>query len=201
MATTTPELVLRSLEAGWSYERWAQLPNDGNRYEVINGVLYMTTAPSTFHQWIVRMLDRHLGTPAELRGELYVLTAPLGLLMPGCDPVQPDFLLVRRENAGIIADRRVRGVPDLIAEVLSPSNPEQDTEIKRAAYARAGVPEYWIVRPATRDVLISWQPDQALGTYTQARLVASGALLSAATLPGVSANVDDLFAGAPDTTL
>lgn len=201
MTITSPEFVLRSLNGGWCYERWEQLPNDGNRYEIIDGVLYMTTAPSNFHQWIIRMLDRHIGTPAELRGEVYVLTAPLGLLMPGCDPVQPDFLLVRRERAAIIADRRVRGVPDLIVEVLSPSNPEQDTEIKRAAYARAGVPEYWIVRPATRDVLLCWQPDQALGTYTQVRLIAPGERFAAATLPNVGANVDDLFAGAPDTTL
>jgi Uma2 family endonuclease len=201
MAISTAELVLRSLDADWCYERWERLPDDGNRYEVIDGVLYMTTAPSNFHQWIVRMLDRYVGTPAELRGEVYVLTAPLGLLMPGCDPVQPDFLLVRRANAGIIADRRVRGVPDLIAEILSPSNPEQDTEIKRAAYARAGVPEYWIVRPGTRDVLLCWQPDRDLGAYTQVRRIAPGERLVSATLSGVAANVDDLFAGAPDTTL
>lgn len=201
MVMTTADLVLRSLDAAWSYERWEQLPDDGNRYEVIDGVLYMTTAPSNFHQWIIRMLDRHIGTPAELRGEVYVLTAPLGLLMPGCDPVQPDFLLVRRERAGIIADRRVRGVPDLIAEVLSPGNPEQDTDIKRSAYARAGVPEYWIVRPASRDVLVCWQPDASLGDYAQVRLIAPGERLAAATLPGVSALVNDLFAGAPDTTL
>lgn len=201
MAMTTAELAMRSLNGGWCYERWEQLPDDGNRYEVIDGVLYMTTAPSNFHQWIVGRLYRFIGIPAEDSGLGYVLTAPLGLLMPGCDPVQPDFLLVRRESAGIIADRRVRGVPDLIAEILSPSNPEQDTEIKRAAYARAGVPEYWIVRPATRDVLVCWQPDRELGAYTQVRLIAPGQRLAAATLPGVAASVDDLFAGAPDTTL
>ncbi|PDW03699.1 Uma2 family endonuclease [Candidatus Viridilinea mediisalina] len=197
----TLELVMRSLDSNWCYERWEQLPLNGHRYEIIDGVLYMTTAPSNFHQWIIRMLDRYIGTPAELRGDLYVLTAPIGLLMPGCDPVQPDFLLVRRERAGIIADRRVRGVPDLIAEVLSPTHPEQDTKIKCAAYARAGVPEYWMVRPATRDVMVCWQPDQSLGTYTQVRLYAPGEQLIAATLPGVVAQVDDLFAGAPDTTL
>lgn len=201
MTITSPELVLRSLNGGWCYERWAQLPNDGNRYEIIDGVLYITTAPSNFHQWIIGRLYRLIAIPAEDSGLAYALTAPIGLLMPGCDPVQPDFLLVRRERAAIIVDRRVRGVPDLITEVLSPSNPEQDTELKRAAYARAGVAEYWIVRPATRDVLVCWQPDQAMGTYMQVRLVAPGERLVAATLPGVSANVDDLFAGAPDTTL
>ena len=56
VTTRLPELVLRSPEANWNRERWEQLPDDGNRYEVIDGVLYMTTAPSFFHQWIIRQL-------------------------------------------------------------------------------------------------------------------------------------------------
>lgn len=201
MTVTPVDLVLRSLDATWNYACWEQLPDDGNRYEVINGVLYMTTAPSNFHQWIVRRLDRLVGIPAEDRGLAYAFIAPIGLLMPGCDPVQPDFLLVRQSNAGIIADRRIRGVPDLIVEVLSPSNPEQDTEIKRGAYARAGLPEYWIVRPQSRDLLLCWQPDAALGDFAQVRLIAPDADLVSPTLEGISFNIQDLFAGAPDTTV
>ncbi len=199
-ATTMPQLVLRSLDGGWDYARWEQLPDDGNRYEVIDGVLYMTTSPSAYHQWISGRLLRFVGHPAEDVGLAYAFVAPIGVLMPGCDPVQPDFLLVRRERAAIIHDRRIRGVPDLIAEILSPSNPEQDTDTKRGAYARAGVPEYWIVRPATRDVLVCWQPDAALGDYAQVRLVAADEELISPTLP-LRVAVADLFAGAPDTTL
>jgi Uma2 family endonuclease len=195
------ELAMRSLDSAWDGARWEQLPDDGKRYEIIDGTLYMTTAPSYFHQWIVQRLARFIGQPFEDRGEGYMGTAPIGVFMPGCDPVQPDFVLIRRANATIIADRRIRGVPDLIAEVLSPSNAEQDTQIKRAAYARAGVPEYWIVRPATRDVLLCWQPDATLGDYAQSRLIPSGERVSAATLPGVGTLVADLFAGSPDTTL
>ncbi len=91
-------------------------------------------------------------------------------------------------------------MPDLIAEVLSPTNPEQDTEVKRRNYARAGVPEYWIVRPATRDLLVCWQPDASLGDYAQVRLVAPDAELVSPTLP-LRVTVADLFAGAPDSTL
>ena len=201
MTVATPELALRSLNGDWNYARWDTLGDDGNRYEVIDGVLYMTTAPSFFHQWIVQQLIELVGAPLRQKGIAYYVTAPIGLLMPGCDPVQPDFMLIRREQASIIYDRRVRGVPDLIAEVLSPSNPEQDTTIKRAAYARAGVPEYWIVRPATRDVLVCWQPDPVLGDFTQSHLVGTDSELVAATLPIRLAAVGDLFAGAPDTTL
>src|SRR5436309_4797186 len=97
-----PELMLRSADATWDRARWEQLPDDGNRYEVIDGVLYMTTAPSTFHQWIVRRLDRFVGMPLEDQGHAYVFTAPVGVLIPGCDPVQPDFVVVRKTKAAII---------------------------------------------------------------------------------------------------
>ncbi|HEX5506253.1 MAG TPA: Uma2 family endonuclease [Thermomicrobiales bacterium] len=200
MAVVDPELVLRSLDATWDYARWEQLPDDGNRYEVIAGVLYMATAPSAFHQWIVARLLEHVGFPADDEGLAYPAMGPVGVLMPGCDPVQPDFLLVRRERAAIIRDGRIRGVPDLVAEILSPTNSERDTGVKRGAYARAGVPEYWIVRPATRDVLACWQPDRALGDYAQVRLVPPDGELVAATLP-LRVAVADLFAGAPDSTL
>ena len=109
-------------------------------------------------------------------------------------------MVVLKTNAAIIRDRRIRGVPDLIAEVLSPGNAEQDTKIKRAAYAQAGVPEYWIVRPDTREILRCSQPDATLGDYTETALLGSSSELLAATLP-IRLNVADLFAGAPDTTL
>ncbi len=195
-----PAITLRSLDAGWNYDRWErELPNDGNRYEVIEGVLYMTTAPSYFHQWIVRRLDQYIGVPLEQQGLAYAATAPIGVLMPGCDPVQPDFVLVRRDRAVIISERRIRGAPDLIAEVLSPSNPEQDTIIKRRVYARAGVPEYWIIRPETRDVLVCRNPDAALGDYAFTLLVGAAETLSAHTFP-IAVPVAELFAGSPDTT-
>ena len=63
--TMLPELALRSPEADWDRARWETLPDDGNRYEVIDGVLYMTTAPSSFHQWIIRQIasDADLVSP------------------------------------------------------------------------------------------------------------------------------------------
>src|SRR6266542_3022207 len=97
MATTLtpPELVLRSEDHAWNRARWEKLPNDGNRYEVIDGVLYMSTAPSFFHQWIVKQLHLALHAQLEANGWGIVVFAPIGLFMPGCDPVQPDVLVVR----------------------------------------------------------------------------------------------------------
>jgi Uma2 family endonuclease len=128
------------------------------------------------------------------------LWAPIGLFMPGCDPVQPDILVVRSEDLAMFRDRRIHGVPALLIEVLSPSNSEQDTDIKLGAYARAGVPEYWIVRPAERDVLVYSQPNPRLSNYAQCDHVAAGGELASPTLPFRS-TIAEFFADAPDPTV
>ncbi|MGH2354484.1 MAG: Uma2 family endonuclease [Chloroflexota bacterium] len=119
--------------------------------------------------------------------------------MPGCDPVQPDVLVVRAEDAGVYQEGRIVGIPALIVEVLSPSHPGYDLRIKREAYAKAGVPEYWIVRPAAREVLVCTQPDETLGDYAQTQRFGQEAELVSPTLP-IRTAVAALFAGAPDTT-
>jgi Uma2 family endonuclease len=184
MVVSEIEFQLRSADASWCYDKWEKLPDDGNRYEVIDGVLYMSTAPSFWHQQSVGLLHEHVGIPLRRRGIALVVMAPIGLIMPGSDPVQPDFMLIRSERRSIVAeDGRVRGVPDLIAEVLSPSHPELDTVVKRAAYARAGVPEYWILRPETRDVLVYSEPDQALADFTSLQRFSVDNELVSPTLP------------------
>ena len=160
-----PELMLRSADAAWDRTKWEQLPDDGNRYEIIDGVLYMTTAPSAFHQWILRQIIRILYAQIDDTNVGITFWSPMGVFMPGCDPVQPDLLVIRTSDLSIIHDRRVYGVPALLIEVLSPSNAEKDTEIKRKAYARAGVPEYWIcllyTSPSPRDRQKSRMPSSA----------------------------------------
>jgi Uma2 family endonuclease len=184
MVVSDIELQLRSTDASWCYEKWERLPNDGNRYEVIDGVLYMSTAPSFWHQQVVGLLHEYVGIPLRRSGQMLVAMAPIGLIMPGADPVQPDFMLIRSERRSIIAeDGRVRGVPDLIAEVLSPNHPELDTIVKRASYARAGVPEYWILRPETRDVLVYSEPDPSLADFTSLQRFSVDSELVSPTLP------------------
>lgn len=191
---------MRSLDATWNRARWEELPDDGNRYEVIEGVLYVSTAPSFFHQWIVRQLARTLFTQIDDAGVGITVWSPIGVFMPGCDPVQPDLLVIRQADLGMIHDRRVFGVPALLVEVLSPGNASVDTETKRKAYARAGLAEYWIIRPAERDVLLYTEPDAALGDYARNEHVRQGAELASPTLP-IQVAVASLFADAPDTTV
>ena len=122
-----PTLVLRSFDEPWTYERWLRLPDDDRIIRQISLLL-------------IEQLDR----------QAHGLTswAPIGLLMPGCDPAQPNTVVIQIEERAMIYDGRIHAVPALIIEVLSSGNGSIDTQIKWAAYARAGLPEYWIVRPA-----------------------------------------------------
>jgi Uma2 family endonuclease len=194
------DAVLRSTDASWTRCDWEALPDDGKRYEIIDGVLYVSTAPSLFHQWISKRGVRLLEEQLEDSGAAYVFAAPVGLFMPGCDPVQPDIVVVLQADRDILRDRRIFGVPALIVEILSPSNPEQDLQVKLAAYARAGLPEYWVFRPAERDALVHSQPEPGSGRYLQVTHVSPDETLVSPTLQ-FRAAISAFFAGAPDTTL
>lgn len=139
----------------WTYEDLFDLPDDGRRYEIIEGVLYEMPSPNMEHADLLMNLILHALWPAiePLGGRVY--TAPLGVFLPGANPVQPDILVLPPAQLPFKRRRGVEGPPALVVEVLSPGNPEHDRVRKRALYARAGVPEYWLVIPneATIEVL------------------------------------------------
>jgi Uma2 family endonuclease len=184
----------------WTFADWEQLGVDGeNRYEVIDGVLYMTTAPKNLHQWVISRLIKHVGFPAEDGYGAFWAVAPIGVLMPGADPVQPDFLIILSENIGIIHDGRIRGVPDLIVEVLSPGSVEYDEGVKLEAYARAGVPEYGVIDPRARRLRLYTLSKGSV--YPPPREFSADDAISFACLPSISFPLAALFEGAPDTTV
>ncbi len=195
--TTDAPIVDGPTQGRWTHADWAKLPVDGNRYEVIEGVLYRSTAPSYFHQYITLQLVRHIGIPAEDQGLARVGFALIGVLMPGCDPVQPDFVIVLAARATIIHDRRIHGTPDLIVEILSPSNRAYDEQVKLHAYARAGLPEYTIIDPVNRTIR-HYRLKQS-GEYGSAQVYDQSQTLRFDCLPGLALPVGDLFAGAQDT--
>ncbi len=183
----------------WTAAHWEVLPDDGNRYEIIDGVLYMSTAPSAFHQYIIWQLVILLGAPAQQQGIAQGFFAPIGVFMPGCDPVQPDFVVVRKTRQNIIRDRRIFGVPDLIIEVLSPGSREYDEGVKLTAYATAGVPEYAVIDPAARR--LRYHRLEHPGQFALPQSFNAADSLTFACLPGISLLVGSLFEGAPDTTV
>ena len=119
--------------------------------------------------------------------------------MPGCDPIQPDLVVVLSERASIIHDRRIWGVPDLIVEVMSPGSTVYDQRVKLPAYAKAGVPEYAIIDPANRQ--LSLYQLELPGRYLGERIFTHADTVTFACLPSIPVQIGKLFEGAPDTTL
>ena len=145
----------------WTYEDLFALPDDGKRYEIIEGELYEMPAPQSAHARVIMNLILLLA-PIIARLGGVILTAPHDVFFRGADPVQPDILAILPGGAARIATRGTEGPPDLLIEVLSPSNRGHDIVTKSALYGRAGVREYWIVDPENQKVEVLTLAGKAL---------------------------------------
>jgi Uma2 family endonuclease len=175
----------------WTYDDYLRLPNDGRRYEIIEGVLYVSPAPKYLHQRIVQVLLRRLGDLAEEKGSGEVIPAPFEIYLSGRNrPIQPDLVYIRAEHLPPSDAAGFEGVPDLVVEILSPSSIRRDRFIKFAAYEKAGVPEYWIVDPETRSIEVYvWRN----GLYELHVQAVGDAAMTSTLFPELALRVDELF--------
>jgi Uma2 family endonuclease len=131
----------------WAYADYLALDEaEGYHYEIIDGVLYMAPAPTPEHEHIGALIIARLVAAIDDTGLGMVFGSPD--IDVGATTVRPDAAVVLNEHAGVIAEKRLIGPPDLVVEIASPSTAAYDrdaVEGKMAAYARIGVPEYWIV--------------------------------------------------------
>lgn len=126
----------------WTREDLEHLPDDGQRYEIIDGVLVVTPSPLSRHQFVLSGL--YDAMRAACPDHLRVVFAPLDVVLGDDTVLEPDLLVARRDQF----DRRgLPARPELAVEVLSPSTLVIDRGIKREAFERAGVPAYWLVDP------------------------------------------------------
>ncbi len=152
----------------WAYGDLFRLPDNGTQYEIIEGGLYEMPPPSERHQRIsARLIELFL--PVVLRlGERWY-HAPTGVFVLGADPVQPDLLVLLAGNSAPVSERGIEGAPDLVVEILSPSNPKHDRVTKRLLYARAGVREYWLVSPEAETIEVLVLDNGFYRTHVPAR--------------------------------
>ncbi len=149
------ERVVRPTKRVWTYQDYLDLPNNGCRYEIIKGELYMSNAPSSAHQFAVTKLIIQMGSFV-LQNDLgMVLTAPFEVhLAEDTRPVQPDVLFIKAERWPTTEVKFFEGAPDLVVEVISPSSVRTDRDIKFAVYEQAGIAEYWLIDPKAQLVEI-----------------------------------------------
>jgi Uma2 family endonuclease len=183
MATTAVRKTIADLHG---------LPDDGRIYELIDGEIHVSAAPGEPHFWVSRRLIRLLlPYDEDLRlGWLY--WAPIEVHLPNGDAVQPDVIFYGRDRPPRRPGPHLEGVPDLIAEVASPSTRQLDQGKKRASYETAGVREYWLADPERREFRVLTLTD---GRYQP--IPQGGSKVSSLVLPGLEVDVDALFADLP----
>jgi len=147
-AREVPPLVLK--ERGWTYADLCMLPDDGLRYEVVEGMLHVAPAPSPNHQHAVGELFALMRENIRQSGNGSVWIAPIDVLLPGGDVVQPDVVYLAADCEAVVTERAIEGTPTLVIEVLSPATSGFDRSAKAAAYAKAGVQHYWLYSPRGR---------------------------------------------------
>lgn len=133
-----------------TYEDYCQLPNDGRRYEILDGEIAVTPAPSPSHQEVLfnlaRLLDHHVRSHS--LGKVYV--APIDVILARTSIVQPDIVFIDAERLSLVSTRGIDGPPDLAVEVLSPTTEAQDRGTKLQLYARHGIRHCWLIDPDSR---------------------------------------------------
>jgi Uma2 family endonuclease len=178
----------------FTYDDYKSLTESSDqRYELIDGDLYMNPSPTVTHQVISRNLALRLQQHVSATRCGRVLYAPLDVVLgegENRSVVQPDILFVSNERAGILTEDEIVGAPDLIVEILSPGTAKRDAGIKKALYARSGVREYWIVDPKLESIeVFSLGP----GGYAPPVRYKLGARLVSKVVPGFEVALDAVF--------
>jgi Uma2 family endonuclease len=172
-----------------TYEDYRKTP-DHERWELLNGELIMPPSPGTAHQRVSQRLGRRLGVFVEERSLGEVFAAPTDVVLSDANVLQPDLLFVSTEQEHIITPENIRGAPDLVVEILSPSTASRDWRDKHDLYAEHGVREYWVVDPDAQRVWVMVQRD---GVFDEVGVYGRGDVLTSPTVKDFTVNLDEIF--------
>lgn len=174
------------VKARLDYDDYRAIPPDGKRYELLDGEVHVTPAPSPFHQRLVlrlaQLFQTHFHSPAE------VFISPIDVILTPHDVVQPDLVVVA--NPSQISRRGIEGPPWIVVEVLSPTTVVYDRTAKAQRYAALGIPHYWIVDPETRTLECFRRQD---ATYQPAGAFGPDQALTHPDFPGLSLGLAPLW--------
>jgi Uma2 family endonuclease len=153
LAEESREMAMpRPSTAVWTLEKLHDLPDDGNKYEVVHGELFVTPAPTQRHETILARVSRVL-TPYVIEHKLGLVYHPRAVVRHDGSEVEPD-LMVRPEPSKLDESWDRAPIPLLVLEVVSPVTRRRDYNGKRALYGEAGVPEYWVADADRKSVLV-----------------------------------------------
>jgi Uma2 family endonuclease len=185
--------LLVSRPGGFTVDDLDRIPGgDGNRYELIDGMLVVSPAPGMPHQVVVTRLATLL--TAACPRDLFVLGSSPAVRTGRRGSVEPDVVVLRKADVAAAFDRPYTGVPVLAVEVLSPSSRTFDRLVKRSVYARIGVPTYWIIDPSPRTgpAITALRLDPGTGEYHEVAAVGPDGVLTTAEPFSVTLRLSDL---------
>ena len=147
-------MAMPASQTEWTVDMLDALPDDGNRYEIIDGELFVTPSPAGVHQFVVLALAARLRAYVHAGSVARVVISPSDVRRPDRkrNRVQPDVFVIKLRDGRYPPDPFELADVLLAIEVVSPGNPQYDYQTKRVLYLGSGVPEYWIVDPMARTI-------------------------------------------------
>ena len=176
-----------------TYDDFLLFPDDGQRHELIDGDHYVTPCPITKHQRVSGNLHWLLRSYLEVQPIGEVFYAPFDVIFSEFDVVEPDLLYMSNARAAeVLTSKNVKGTPELVVEIGSPSTRKRDETIKRRLYERSGVAEYWIVDPKLDVIRIHRRGSAGFERPVELSLEA-GDVLTTPLLPDVELPLAQIF--------
>lgn len=176
-----------------TYAEFMALPDDGKRYELIEGELVLNPAPNMRHQRIQWKISGEFYKYFEEHPVGQAFNAPTDVVLIDDVVLEPDILVVLNEHASIIGADNVKGAPDIVIEILSPGTRRKDEIVKRRLYEHHGVNEYWVVDPEAELLRVYRREGTAFAPAIVIDTDAGGTITSPL-LPGFSLDVHKVFA-------
>lgn len=174
----------------WTYEDYKRIPDDGQRYEVMNGVLIMTPSPTEAHQIVVTSIGSYLRQYVTLAGIGKALVAPFEVVLSPEKVVQPDVVVVLQKQPAQLTSSDTQGRPDIVVEVSSSGTAAYDRLSKFSAYEQAGITEYWLVDPLEKNVELFMLKE---GKYQSQGIFNGKDALPSQVVPAIAAVPVELF--------
>ncbi|MBN1698630.1 MAG: Uma2 family endonuclease [Spirochaetales bacterium] len=171
-----------------TYRDFILFPDNGKRHELIDGDHFITPAPSIRHQIVSKNIEYLFERYFRNSDTGIILDAPVDVYLSDFDIVEPDLIIIKKENQKIIRDNYIKGHPDMVVEIISPSTQKNDIELKKHLYEKYGVEEYWIVDPDNNEVQ---QYVLREGTYMKRGTFTDG--ITAHILPDLSIDLKKIF--------
>jgi len=181
--------LMRAERSRVSYADLERMPDDGRRFEIIDGELIdVTPAPSPQHQYLAKRLQRQLEAHFEARSLGLVFNAPVDVILTPHDVFEPDIVVVTEKQQ--VTSRAIEGPPALVVEVLSPSTTKYDRVKKGNRYAALGIQNYWILDPVAQRLECFRLAD---GAYVLAAAGEGNERLDAPHFPGLTIDLAALW--------